>query len=136
MKPTPVQEPRIPIIVGGLWPNKKPFHRGARWDGMIPHYRGDGVIPAEGVTADQSGDLTIPERPDGAKAEVREMVEYYLERAGDESDLFLPADPPHASGDWIEFCEGIGATWVYTRNLDPETGWNLTMERVRDGPPG
>jgi alkanesulfonate monooxygenase SsuD/methylene tetrahydromethanopterin reductase-like flavin-dependent oxidoreductase (luciferase family) len=34
--PTPVQQPRIPIWVGGFWPNKAPFRRAARWDGAIP----------------------------------------------------------------------------------------------------
>ncbi|MFI7134852.1 LLM class flavin-dependent oxidoreductase [Nonomuraea sp. NPDC050153] len=34
--PRPVQEPRIPIWVGGYWPNRRPFRRAARWDGIIP----------------------------------------------------------------------------------------------------
>ena len=34
--PTPVQQPRIPIWVGGFWPNKKPFRRAAKWDGSFP----------------------------------------------------------------------------------------------------
>jgi alkanesulfonate monooxygenase SsuD/methylene tetrahydromethanopterin reductase-like flavin-dependent oxidoreductase (luciferase family) len=34
--PTPIQRPRIPVWVGGKWPNKKPFRRAARWDGMVP----------------------------------------------------------------------------------------------------
>jgi alkanesulfonate monooxygenase SsuD/methylene tetrahydromethanopterin reductase-like flavin-dependent oxidoreductase (luciferase family) len=34
--PTPVQRPRVPIWVGGLWPNKAPMRRAARWDGAIP----------------------------------------------------------------------------------------------------
>lgn len=34
--PSPKQKPRIPIWVGGFWPNKKPFQRAARWDGVIP----------------------------------------------------------------------------------------------------
>ena len=34
--PTPVQTPRIPIWVGGIWPNKKPMRRAARWDGVMP----------------------------------------------------------------------------------------------------
>src|SRR2546425_1803592 len=34
--PTPKQRPRIPIWVGGSWPNKRPFRRAARWDGVIP----------------------------------------------------------------------------------------------------
>ncbi|MBN1260508.1 MAG: LLM class flavin-dependent oxidoreductase, partial [Anaerolineae bacterium] len=35
-EPAPVQTPRIPIWVGGFWPNKPPFRRMARWDGMFP----------------------------------------------------------------------------------------------------
>jgi alkanesulfonate monooxygenase SsuD/methylene tetrahydromethanopterin reductase-like flavin-dependent oxidoreductase (luciferase family) len=34
--PTPVQRPRVPIWVGGAWPNKAPMRRAARWDGAIP----------------------------------------------------------------------------------------------------
>ncbi|MGE5222214.1 MAG: LLM class flavin-dependent oxidoreductase [Omnitrophica WOR_2 bacterium] len=34
--PGPVQQPRIPIWVGGFWPNKAPFRRAARWDGIFP----------------------------------------------------------------------------------------------------
>ena len=34
--PTPVQRPRVPVWVGGFWPNKAPMRRAARWDGAIP----------------------------------------------------------------------------------------------------
>ena len=34
--PTPVQGARIPIWVGGWWPNKPPMRRAARWDGVHP----------------------------------------------------------------------------------------------------
>src|SRR4051812_40404417 len=34
--PTPVQRPRVPVWVGGLWPSKAPMRRAARWDGAIP----------------------------------------------------------------------------------------------------
>ena len=37
--PKPVQ-PHIPIWVGGNWPNKKPFRRAAKWDGVFPLERG------------------------------------------------------------------------------------------------
>jgi probable F420-dependent oxidoreductase len=33
--PTPLQ-PRIPIWVGGFWPNSAPMRRAARWDGVFP----------------------------------------------------------------------------------------------------
>lgn len=34
--PKPIQQPRIPIWVGGTWPNKAPFRRAARYDGVFP----------------------------------------------------------------------------------------------------
>ncbi len=34
--PTPVQRPRIPVWVAGRWPNRRPFRRAARWDGLFP----------------------------------------------------------------------------------------------------
>lgn len=41
--PRPVQQPRIPIWVGGAWPRKGPLRRAARWDGLIPYkHVGDG----------------------------------------------------------------------------------------------
>ncbi len=38
--PVPHQ-PRIPIWVGGFWPNKAPMRRAARWDGVFP------LVPSE-----------------------------------------------------------------------------------------
>lgn len=38
--PAPVQRPRVPIWVGGFWPNKAPMRRAARWDGAIPTMAG------------------------------------------------------------------------------------------------
>jgi len=34
--PKPLQQPRIPIWVGGNWPKKLPFRRAAKWDGSFP----------------------------------------------------------------------------------------------------
>jgi alkanesulfonate monooxygenase SsuD/methylene tetrahydromethanopterin reductase-like flavin-dependent oxidoreductase (luciferase family) len=34
--PQPTQKPRIPIWVGGYWPNKPPFCRAAKYDGVFP----------------------------------------------------------------------------------------------------
>jgi alkanesulfonate monooxygenase SsuD/methylene tetrahydromethanopterin reductase-like flavin-dependent oxidoreductase (luciferase family) len=31
--PSPVQKPRIPIWIGGIWPRKGPLQRALRWDG-------------------------------------------------------------------------------------------------------
>ncbi len=37
--PTPVQRPRIPIWVGGFWPNQPPMRRAARFDSVFPLHR-------------------------------------------------------------------------------------------------
>lgn len=37
--PKPIQMPRIPVWVAGKWPNRKPFRRAARWDGVVPIHR-------------------------------------------------------------------------------------------------
>jgi Luciferase-like monooxygenase len=34
--PRPVQQPRIPVWVGGVLPASRPVARAARWDGMVP----------------------------------------------------------------------------------------------------
>lgn len=34
--PTPIQQPRIPIWVAGMWPNRAPMRRAARYDGAVP----------------------------------------------------------------------------------------------------
>lgn len=39
-KPTPIQQPRIPIWTGGFFPNKPPMRRAARWDGFYPIKQG------------------------------------------------------------------------------------------------
>ena len=40
--PPPLQQPRVPIWVGGSWPGTRPFARAARWDGVVP-MRADGA---------------------------------------------------------------------------------------------
>lgn len=49
--PTPLQRPRIPIWVAGLWPSKRPMRRAAAWDGAFPINAGGGfeyqMTPAE-----------------------------------------------------------------------------------------
>ena len=40
--PPPLQQPRIPIWVGGTWPGSRPFTRAAGWDGVVP-MRTDGT---------------------------------------------------------------------------------------------
>jgi alkanesulfonate monooxygenase SsuD/methylene tetrahydromethanopterin reductase-like flavin-dependent oxidoreductase (luciferase family) len=45
--PGPVQQPRIPIWVGGKWPHQAPFRRAAHWDGVCPNALDRTVTPEE-----------------------------------------------------------------------------------------
>jgi alkanesulfonate monooxygenase SsuD/methylene tetrahydromethanopterin reductase-like flavin-dependent oxidoreductase (luciferase family) len=45
--PVPVQSPRIPIWVGGWWPNRAPLQRAARWDGAHPNKLDGPLSPAD-----------------------------------------------------------------------------------------
>jgi alkanesulfonate monooxygenase SsuD/methylene tetrahydromethanopterin reductase-like flavin-dependent oxidoreductase (luciferase family) len=35
-EPPPVQQPRIPVWVAAVWPNRRPVRRALRWDGLFP----------------------------------------------------------------------------------------------------
>ncbi len=48
--PRPVQQPRIPIWIGGGWPRKRPVERAARWDGIVP-FGHDGMLTPADVRA-------------------------------------------------------------------------------------
>ncbi len=115
--PTPLQRPRIPIVIGGLWPKRAPIRRGARWDGIIPHYPGDGVLPSDGVE---------PE------THVRELLAYYRMLSEDPGEVMLLADPPGASPAYAELCRELGVTWLITAKWNGS--WAIDLDRIRSGP--
>lgn len=64
--PTPAQSPRVPVWIAGWWPNRRPFRRAAKWDGVIPEkVGGDTLTPAEVgdirdyVAAQRGGDTSF-----------------------------------------------------------------------------
>jgi hypothetical protein len=127
MLPTPVQEPRIPIVRGGFWPNRQPIEHGARWDGIAP------LSPGIRGTEDEStlgGDV-----PDSIEAELRELVSYYEECADEPGDVFLPADFPGAPPDVLDTYEELGVTWALTTTWDEARRYSPSMRRIGEGPP-
>jgi alkanesulfonate monooxygenase SsuD/methylene tetrahydromethanopterin reductase-like flavin-dependent oxidoreductase (luciferase family) len=48
-RPLPVQQPRIPIWIGGGYPNPGPIARALEWDGACLYRRDDGHLTAEDV---------------------------------------------------------------------------------------
>lgn len=51
LSPRPLQQPPVPIWVGGYWPRRRPVARAARWDGAVIGWKvsnGDEML----ITAD------------------------------------------------------------------------------------
>lgn len=127
--PPPLQVPRIPIWVGGFWPNKPPFRRAARWDGVFP------------LNTDQEHNLT----PD----QVREVVAYVKKHRTDSAPFdvvqngFTPGGDPARARDIVAPYAAVGVTW-WLDNINPfRFGWTgqgpwpfeAMRERILQGPP-
>lgn len=116
--PTPLQQPRIPIWVAGMWPNRAPFRRAARYDGVVP------------IKVDERG-MPASLGPD----ELAEVVAYVRgHRAFDE-----PFDVVHGGlpdPDVIGASREAGATWYLADSGVEGPGWeDPTLELIRSGPP-
>lgn len=115
--PRPVQRPRIPVWIGGVWPNRRPFRRAARWDGVFPL--------ASGVD-----DLAT--MPPGT---LREIVAYTRERRGGRPlDVIIEGN---SDGDRapLRAYEQAGLTW-YVEKLGWWRGTPAAVEAaIRRGPP-
>jgi alkanesulfonate monooxygenase SsuD/methylene tetrahydromethanopterin reductase-like flavin-dependent oxidoreductase (luciferase family) len=129
--PTPVQRPRVPIWVGGMWPNKAPFRRAARWDGVVPTRRGEGMV-----------NYVSPD-------EMREIVAVIGRHRTSDEPFDVVATGHTAAGAASENAAlmrsyvDVGATW-WLQDVSPWAfGWQWdgpwpTEEmnaRVRSGPP-
>lgn len=127
--PGPVQSPRIPIWVGGIWPNKAPFRRAARWDGVFP------------LNRDPEGYIT-PEQ-------IREITAYIF-RFRESDAPFDVVNTGYTSGkdsardsDWVGKYADAGVTW-WLEGVNPwRFGWDMQgpwpieamHERILQGPP-
>lgn len=118
-KPGPVKG-RIPIWIAGMWPNKKPFIRAARYDGVCP------------IKASWPDNLM----PD----DVREIVAFVKKYRGD-LDNYEVVITGETSGDPEKDAEIIipyieaGMTW-WNENINWMRGSPEEMiERIRKGPP-
>jgi alkanesulfonate monooxygenase SsuD/methylene tetrahydromethanopterin reductase-like flavin-dependent oxidoreductase (luciferase family) len=124
-RPTPVQRPRVPIWVGGRWPNKAPMRRAARWDGAVPILSGS--WQAEPPSIDEVKALS--EFLSAAREEEG--------RAEEPFDLVLGGSSP--AGDWplIGPLAEAGVTWWVERMPFGELLDNADAirRRVDQGPP-
>lgn len=118
---TPVQDPRIPIVLGCWWPNEKPFRRAATWDGIMP------AAPSfYGQEGEQGEPIT-----GSLHEEVGAMLEFYHAVADDPGEIVLPIDLDDA--DYRDHCTELGVTWWLTQDrLDDDHEANL--DRIAEVP--
>lgn len=117
--PRPVQQPRIPIWTSGMWPNKKPFRRAAKWDGVFPLGNEQDLLPDD----------------------IRAIRAYIDEHRDRDEPYDLAVNGRVFAPDFteepvsVEDHEAAGVTWwidVYWGNVPLER----VRENVRHGPPG
>ena len=120
--PVPLQRPRIPIWVAGMWPNRRPFRRAARFDGVFPIRAGLGHT-----------EMMDP-------SELREIVDFVARQRHDE-----PFDVVHEGQTWnldpagdrdkVARYRAAGLTWWVEK-----LGWfrgslDDVRARIHAGPP-
>ncbi len=120
-KPACLQQPRIPVWVGGWWPTPAPFRRAARWDGVIPlRLAGDNLLTPRDVAAVKKFILAERTSPDPFDIAVINWTD--------------PADPEKAARKVGRYARA-GATW-WLESLYMEQNSLEAMERhIRHGPP-
>ena len=129
--PPPVQRPRIPIWVAGMWPNRRPFRRAARWDGVVPIARGI-----------ERGEHLMPE-------DLAEVVAYVREHRETDAPFDVtigghsPGDDPTGEASLARAYAEAGATW-WLEDVSPwPFGWRgdgpwpieAMKASIRRGPP-
>ena len=123
-RPTPVQEPRVPIWVGGMWPNRRPFRRAARYEGAFPIF----------LDADGEPGPATPET-------VRAVCDYVAEFAGEhrERGEMVTTGMAYSVRDGLAFdlaaLADAGATWWLEQFIPGVGDYDEWMARVLAGPP-
>ncbi|MBN1123123.1 MAG: LLM class flavin-dependent oxidoreductase [Anaerolineae bacterium] len=127
--PTPVNG-HIPIWVGGNWPNKKPFRRAAKWQGVTPIM------------------IDLPRNEMMPVDAIREVVEFVNGQREDDSpfEIVVSGISNHLGQDegasLVAAYEEVGTTW-WLEKLDPwafggdEIDWPVEriVRTVKQGPP-
>ena len=117
--PAPKQSPRIPIWVGGFWPNKAPFRRAARWDGTFPLKMGGAM---------QVKDLR----------EIRSYIDEHRENNASFDVIMMgytPGDKPDKAIKTVEKYTKAGLTWWLESLFRMKNSVESMRVRIQQGPP-
>jgi alkanesulfonate monooxygenase SsuD/methylene tetrahydromethanopterin reductase-like flavin-dependent oxidoreductase (luciferase family) len=116
--PRPVQEPRIPVWIGGHWPGARPVRRAARWDGMF-------ALGAQTLVPDDYRALTAL-----VAAERGDLAGWDLVHASRPHDR--PADR-RIDATLLAPYEAVGVTW-WLEMFWPVGGTAAVLERAARAP--
>jgi len=117
--PPALQVPRIPIWVAGFWPNKAPFRRAARWDGVIPLKHGGPLKPND----------------------VRDMLAYINEHRSSITAFDIvkisstPGDDIMKGVKMVTPYAEVGVTWWLESLYAHRNSFEEMCLRIRQGPP-
>jgi len=117
--PPALQVPRIPIWVAGFWPNKAPFRRAARWDGVIPLKHGGPLKPND----------------------VRDMLAYINEHRSSITAFDIvkisstPGDDTMKGEKMVTPFAEVGVTWWLESLYAHRNSFEEMRLRIRQGPP-
>ncbi len=118
--PSPIQQPRPPIWIGGRWPTRRSFRRAARFDGVFPTF--EGAEHAERPTPEQ----------------LKAVVEYTQSHRVDPATAFDVVIEGQSGGqdhELVSAYQELGVTWWVEK-----LGWfrgpvEFTRRRIEQGPP-
>ncbi len=123
--PTPLQSPRIPLWIAGVWPKKPPFRRAAHWDGVVP-------------SGGEYDAFLTPEM-------IQEMSSYIQTYRTSETAFDLIVRGGRTAGEQsaqdrslLASYEDAGGTWWFENILfgsEPQWDVQAARERLRKGPP-
>jgi alkanesulfonate monooxygenase SsuD/methylene tetrahydromethanopterin reductase-like flavin-dependent oxidoreductase (luciferase family) len=118
--PLPVQSPRIPIWVAGAWPNRRPFRRAAKWDGVVPIVVG-GELGFHEPSLDEFAEIV------GYVAECRTSSQAFDLVASGSRLLYGDAD--------LDSFAALGTTWWLESIGYPGPAFDDWRDVIRSGPP-
>lgn len=120
MIPVPVQKPRIPIWVPGVWPKEKSMQRTLRWDGIIPQkYKGS---PADTAQPEDTRDVAAYVTKNRTSTSAFDII------AGGST----PGRNRKKAIEKVRPFADAGATWWIESVW---TGENKLRTRIKEGPP-
>lgn len=117
-RPTPVQQPRIPVWVVGAWRHERSMRRVVRWDGIVTQTGDVDEIRA-------IADYVARERPPELRGRPFEIVVQGSTRADDPTDARATVQP------YVD----AGATWWIDADWEHATAASVRA-RIAAGPPG